>query len=271
MVSQSRKKKLPDRRTSLLDLRGRLLKKHLPAVYFDSSVLIDYVCCEELTYPEEMRLPTTLTPQESAFSSICKDDPKLNVLAKVRHALDEFKPRITAVYTGLGILELQGWWAENCLKQSALSSQPLKVVSKWDKKQSGRHLKKLFDARREESSETNSSQATKLTDLECFMRSSWLDPAWTENEMLRGLRFVEISKFQLDMKKVWGGASALSFLQLGAADIFHILFAQHLGCDYIVSFDSDFQRVQEVLHEEWGLRVVSNPKDLLALVSTGTL
>ena len=49
----------------------------------------------------------------------------------------------------------------------------------------------------------------------------------------------------------------------GAADIMHLLFAKHLGCEYFGSFDSDFERVKEIVYNEIGMKVLTSPDKIL--------
>jgi predicted nucleic acid-binding protein len=64
---------------------------------------------------------------------------------------------------------------------------------------------------------------------------------------LDGLLKVDIVNFDLHFRRAWQEPSAFAYLQLGLADIMHILLAQHLGCTYIASFDSDFKRVKNII------------------------
>ncbi len=53
-------------------------------------------------------------------------------------------------------------------------------------------------------------------------------------------------------------------MQAGGADILHIHFAQHLGCEYFVAFDRDFKRVRLVIEGFAKLKLLSSPEQVLA-------
>jgi len=98
------------------------------------------------------------------------------------------------------------------------------------------------------------------------MSETWLNRSFLECHGLSGLLQVDIVNFHLTINKAWMEPSAYAYLQLGIADIMHILLAQHLGCKYIASFDSDFVRVKDIIQEETGILVLTNPEKILAIL-----
>ena len=46
----------------------------------------------------------------------------------------------------------------------------------------------------------------------------------------------------------------------------HVLVAQHLGCEYIASFDADFKRVRDIIKEETGMTVLGGPEEILEIL-----
>lgn len=97
------------------------------------------------------------------------------------------------------------------------------------------------------------------------MSETWLNKSFIDAHGLQGLLQVDIVNFHLLVNKIWEEPSAYAYLQLGVADIMHILLARHLGCQYIASFDSDFKRVKEIINEETGLSVLSTAEEILAI------
>lgn len=45
----------------------------------------------------------------------------------------------------------------------------------------------------------------------------------------------------------------------------HILFAEHLGCEYLVSYDSDFKSAKSVIEERNGIKVLITSEELLKI------
>ena len=77
---------------------------------------------------------------------------------------------------------------------------------------------------------------------------------------------VDIVNFTISIEKAWQEPSAYAYLQMGIGDILHILFAQHLGCQYFASFDSDFSRAKDIIEKETGINVVTSPEEILAIL-----
>lgn len=73
---------------------------------------------------------------------------------------------------------------------------------------------------------------------------------------LSGLYPVNIINFDYSMDNAWKETSIFSYLQLGATDIMHIMFDKHLGCKYIASLDSDFQRARKAIKKATGIEVL---------------
>ena len=98
------------------------------------------------------------------------------------------------------------------------------------------------------------------------MNETWLNRSFAECHGLEGLLQVDIVNFHLPVNQAWQEPSAYAYLQLGIADIMHILLAQHLGCQYIASFDSDFARVKDIVNEETKISVLISPEEVLTIL-----
>lgn len=83
---------------------------------------------------------------------------------------------------------------------------------------------------------------------------------------LKGLIIADIVGFNFPEELSWGACGKLAWLQVGAADILHMLFARHLGCEHFASYGSDFERVLEILEQEFGLNLLASPQALLKIL-----
>jgi predicted nucleic acid-binding protein len=83
---------------------------------------------------------------------------------------------------------------------------------------------------------------------------------------LVGLLQADIVNFELTLEKAWQEPSAYAYLQLGVSDILHILLAQHLGCDYVATFDDDFRRARSIIEEKSKMKVLTGPEDILRVL-----
>ncbi len=101
------------------------------------------------------------------------------------------------------------------------------------------------------------------TALESLMSAIWLNQSFAECHGLSGILRVDVLNFALTFKKTWIKCSDYACLQLGVGDIMHILIAQHFGCKYIASFDSDFARAKDIIEGGTGMVVLKNAKEIL--------
>lgn len=89
---------------------GKLRVQYLPAVYFDSSVLIDYWLTEgsEIERPEDP-LERTIKENEPknvrVLRDLLKSDKHIRKMTEVRKKLLYGKPKVTAVVSPLSLLE----------------------------------------------------------------------------------------------------------------------------------------------------------------------
>ena len=254
----------------ILTKTGRLQKRFLPAVYFDSSVLIDYWIAEgmeEIPYQKEIELNT----EPSYFQivrKICRSKNRIPEVVKIREKLIFEEVKVTPVVSPLSLLELIEWQAESAFKQIASEVVGVKFIQKKGKKDIGSYLKRLLEWRKDEIKEQkkNKRESFVSTGLELLMLETCLNSSFAEVHGLRGLLQVDIINFGLTIDKAWSEPYFYAFLQLGVADIMHILLAQHLGCEYIASFDEDFKRVKDIIAEEKGITILIEPKEILDIL-----
>jgi hypothetical protein len=250
---------------------GKLKAKFLPAVYFDSSVLIDYWMTEGLEFdqPEDQVLKIIRENEPKnliIIRELLKADKRAQRVVEIRRKLLFGKPKLSAVISPLSLLELMEWNAEAAFKQTAAEAAGTLVIQRKSKKEIGDYLKKLLELRRDEIEKQKGNKKGYSTGLEILMSDTWLNKGFVESHGLWGLLQADIVNFKLTIAKAWQEPSAYAYLQLGISDIMHILIAQHLGCRYIASFDTDFQRASDIIAEETGMIVLRNPEDILKLL-----
>jgi len=256
-------------KNTILTKNGKLQKRFLPAMYFDSSVLIEYWMTEGMEMPERMTdklLKQNELPYLAIVRDILKSEKRINKVVEIRKKLlfEEFK--VIPVVSPLSLLELMEWHAEAAFKQIASEVSGVVFIQRKNKKQIGDYLKKALELRKAEVIEQKGKKRGLSTGLEILMFETWLNRSFEEAHGLEGLLQVDIANFHLPASKVWEGPSAYAYLQLGIADIIHILLAQHLGCKYFASFDSDFARVKDIISEETGISVLTNAEEILDIL-----
>ena len=215
-----------------------------------------------------MEMPETVDNVEENNSShlsiikeILKKEKTIKQMVKIRRKLLFEKVNITPVVSPLSLLELMEWHTEASFKQIASESLGTIFIQKMGKKELGNYLKEVL--KKAEAEERSDERQNESTALERLMLETWLNSSFAMAHGLKGLLIVDMVNFNLSVNEVWREQSAYAYLQLGVADIMHILLAQHLRCEYIASFDEDFKRVKDML-EKIGISVLTSPEEILA-------
>lgn len=258
----------------MLTKSGRLRESLLPAMYLDTSVVIDYWRTEGMEMPEteiEVQMRSNELPHLQVVRDILKSEEHIAMVAEIRKKLYFDECTVTPVISPLSLLELMEQHAEAAFKNIAAQAAGVSSIQRRGKKDISRFLKKALELRKEEvqqqAAKKQPAKGEKLsTGLEMLMIETWLNRSFEECHGLSGLVQVDIVNFGVALDKVWQEPFAYAYLQLGLADIMHILLAEHLGCKYIASFDSDFDRVKDIIEEECGMRVLKSAQDILAIL-----
>jgi hypothetical protein len=253
---------------------GRLQKKLLPAVYFDSSVVIDYWMTEGLGEPppEELALSgrDSLDECYKFVRKFLKTDVHLGKVLEIRQRLVYGETKVTAVISPLCFLELVEWHAESGFKQAVAEASNVVFIQKKSKKEIGDYLNKVIAMRQAEIKAQPEEEilpgvivGRESTPLEMLLSQTALNTSFAVSHGLQGLLEVEISNFKMSRYRE---PFIYAYLQIGTTDIMHILLAQHLGCTYFASFDSDFKRVKDMIKEENGMTLLSSPEEILEIL-----
>jgi hypothetical protein len=250
---------------------GRLRAKYLPAIYFDSSVLIDYWMTEGLETdwtedPVEKIIAESEPKSLVVIRELLKADKRLQKVVEIRKKLIFGPSKLNAVISPLALLELMAWQAEAAFKQYATEAAGVHIIQRKSKKEIGDYLKKLLELRHDEIEKQKGKKKGYSTGLEILMNETWLNRSFAECHGLRGLLQADVVNFKLTLDKAWQEPFAYAYLQLGISDTLHILLAQHLGCDYIASFDEDFRRARDVIKEENKIEVLLSPEEILGVL-----
>lgn len=257
------------RKDAILTSTGRLRKKFLPAVYFDTSVVIDYWMTEGMEMPET-EMDRFMRKNELSHLQVVRNilasEVRFNKMVEIRKKLLFEKNRIIPVVSPLSLLELMEWQAEAAFKQIASEAAGMVFIQKKSKKQIGEYLKEGLRLRDAEIRELEGKARDRSTGLEILMSETWINRSFLECHGIQGLLQVDIVNFHLLINQVWEEPSVYAYLQLGIADILHILLAKHLGCQYIASFDEDFRRVKDIIREETRMVVLTSPEEILAII-----
>jgi len=252
-----------------LTKKGKLRSKYQPAVYFDSSMLIDYFLAAGLENPyEEIDRINDLKGGPDSyipiFRTVIGSDKELAQICDIRRKLILWPETVKTypVVTPLCILELQEFSAEQVFRQLASEAGAARLMQHKSKKDIGDYIRKLIQRRREEIGQRRKYHRSH-TKTPMAKLMNLLADIQNFEEGMKGLHIVDIVNFGISLEDAFSTPSYYTWLQLGATDVLHILLAEHLGCQYLASRDSDFSRVKDRIEEETGIVVLTNFDQLI--------
>jgi len=261
---------------------GRLSDAYLPAIYFDSSVLIYYWLAEGLEGKadadvEEVLRNNDFKSRDEFLREIFRQDKYIEKGLKLREAIAGEEAKLTAVITPLCIYELFEWHVETVFKELLSDAVSYKEIQKKGKKDLGDALKKVIDAwdgipidiqKGLNSFENlNRPEYRKAKAIRLILVDIWLNDSFALAHGFHGLNVADIREFNFRSEDIFGNLGLFACLHLGAADLLHILFASHLGCKYIASYDSDHLRAKDHIKALFGIEVVSTPQEIIRVIT----
>jgi len=254
---------------ALLTDSGKLESKFLPAVYFDSSVLIEYWLTESMNNPvdePDLIMQRNEPPHFRVLRGVLRKENwfrRLDKVIKIREKLQYNKTKLTPVITPLSLMELTKWFAQSSFKQLLSEVAGVSFLKNKSEKDVADLLEETLEQCKQDSKNIVSNQQSGVDSLNWLVGTTWPNLTFGIAHALRGLYLADIKNFNLSVEESEREISAYSYLQLDSSDVFHILFAKHLGCEYIASFDSDFKRVKSSIKEDTGLFALTTPEEIL--------
>ena len=248
-------------------------------MYFDTSVLIDYWMTEWLDASEDIpqeSLEKVSGPTELPLHRVIRDilhaDERIRKVIEIKRRLSSGEARASAVITALGVIELAKWQATTAVRQIGAEASGIFAVQRMGDKEVGDLLKDAVERMKVEREnllprrEQGDPDAARTTGLEMLIQGAMIIPSFATVHGFQGLLQVDLKNFDIPFVQGWRLPYLLSFYQMGAADVFHVLAAEHLGCQYIASFDSDFKRVEDLITKETGLSVLKSADMILEVI-----
>ena len=124
----------------------------------------------------------------------------------------------------------------------------------------------------EEKENTNFSKANQTLNEIAFGKAPPIQhpylPDVEISDFLQGLILVDLINFSWLSETIEEEIAVLTYYQIGLGDIFHILAAKHLGCEYFVSWDSDFKGdiLEKIIKDNFNLKLIKSQESLEALL-----
>lgn len=247
----------------VLTTQGRLADAYLPAVYFDSSVLIEYWETESAIGAPAREFPSSHEDDRDYVRGLLRTDRRFGPMVKVREALLFEETKATAVVCPLSVLELVEWYAEASFKNLAADAAGTNAIQRKSKKEIGRLLVQVLEAVLELNRSGDNSSYSPVAHV---FGETFVNPGFAHLHGLKGVVVADIVGLFFSERDTWEVAQFLAYLQMGMADIVQLLVARHLGCSWFASFDSDFDRCREHVKDGLGMSLLSTPEQILGIL-----
>lgn len=242
---------------------GKLLKHLKPAAFCDTSFLFDY-WSSIIHSPFLQSNPFSQKDQvEDLFIEYTKAHSRTKKIYQIRKKIEEFDSKLNLIYTPACRLELEGITTAFRFKKYGIEvSESTSSFVKKGNKEIGDillKLKKDFTRDLKENGPFKMDENLKLLFNHFFFTSDRI------NEGLEGIIEVDIINFSLTKKNL-KNLIYLANMQVGFADIFHLISASKLGCQYFFTLDSDFNRIKEEVAQIYKIEIVTEVPRMMALL-----
>jgi hypothetical protein len=243
-----------------LDEDGALQDAALPAAYLDTSAVIDYWWTEGADIPRRPPLRDSKTLIQQFLSAELRTKRAtrgFDTMVKVRDTLLVPGSDLLLVTSPVALLELQSYMSESNMRYWLHEAVGAEAVDRRGAKDIGDILRSCWD-------EHHAADGEWRNALGGLQSDGILEPSYVDHHGLWGVYVANIRRLDLTVSQFWETAIWLmAYLQVGTADVLHTCVAQHLGCQYFVSFDGDFKRVRKQMKEQLDLELVCSPQALL--------
>jgi predicted nucleic acid-binding protein len=228
-------------------------------IYCDTSLVIEYLLAqgrepEAANGSSPFLEPDHQREEREYWKTLFRYDKRFQFAIRLRSIVGWNFPNSEMVISPFVLLELDEWYAEECFKQHALGGTHVKAIQSHSRKEIGQFIQAIV---RDSDANDNSFPARVWGAMASRIRG----------ESLAGIqiRAVDQLKFAED---AFGKVSLLSHLQLGMADIVHLLAADSLKCTHFATTDSDFHRLRKEIENTFDFKVLFKD-DIFGVVKPG--
>jgi predicted nucleic acid-binding protein len=220
----------------------------MTTAYLDASVAIEYLNADGAERDDDLFAKKPATREALYLIKLLRSQRNYQLAVEMRRRINSGKSKLAFVISPLVWIEVQEWIAEEKFKAEAAAVTLFTQLQREGKKRIGDLLKTIrYDSDQERA--TFNPAAAAL-----FQRTT----ATSERLTIAGLRGtirVDLCDFTLSAADIQIAVN-LAYMQVGLADIMHLLVSKHLGCKYFVTLDSDFQRVRDAIMDSLGIEVL---------------
>jgi hypothetical protein len=242
---------------------GKLLKQFKPAAFCDTSFLFDY-WSSIIHSPLLQSNPFSHKDQvEELFLEYTKAHSRTKNIYQIRKRIEDFDFKLNLIYTPACRLELEEIITASRFKKYGIEvSESTSSFVKKGNKEIGDILLKL---KKNYTNDLKKSGALKMDENLKLLFNHFFFTTDRINEGLEGIIEFDIINFSL-AKKELKNLIYFANMQVGFADLFHLLSAFKLGCKYFFTFDTDFKRIKEEVAHIYKIEIVTELPRMLALL-----
>ena len=228
-------------------------------VYCDTSLVIDYMLAQgrepeaavaSSPFPES----DNVRKEREYWETLFRHDKRYQFASRLRSIVGWKFPAARMVVSPFVLLELDEWFAEECFKRYALKGTHVKAIQTHSRKEIGKFIQLIV---RDSNSNDDSFPAQVWGAMASRIRG----------ESLAGIQVESIENLCFDAD-AFGKVSLLSHMQLGMADIVHLLAADSLKCTHFASTDSDFDRLRKEIEDSFKFKVLFKD-EIFGIVKAG--
>lgn len=242
---------------------GKLLKQFKPAAFCDTSFLFDY-WSSIIHSPLLQSNPLSQKDQvEEFFLDYTNAHSRTKKIYQIRKRIEDFDSNLNLIYTPACRLELEEIITASRFKKYGIEiSESTSSFIKKGNKEIGNLLLKL---KKDFTNDIKKSGPIKMDKNLKLLFNHFFFTTDEINEGLEGIIEFDIINFSLT-KKEFKNLIYFANMQVGFADIFHLLSAFKLGCAYFFTLDSDFNRIKEDVAHIYKIEIVTELPRMLALL-----
>jgi hypothetical protein len=226
--------------------------------YIDSSLAIEYVNAEGVEH-DDLLSPANRSAEDTYLLDLLKADRDFSLAAGIRKKLHVGSSRLQFVVSPLVWIEVNEWIAEERLKERASRVTQFTRLQREGKKRIGTFLREIRYA-----SDPDNHLRPFNSVAEKLFKDTTISSRSLATGALKYITHVDLTGFSLSHTTIQTAVN-LAYMQVGAADIMHLLVAAHIGCTHFATIDSDFDRVREAVEADLGLVVLFRDEILKAM------
>lgn len=240
--------------SSFVKRTGKLEDFFIPAAFCDTSFLVDYADSASLN-PMIKGLPWNQEyPETVLFKEYLKSEQRTKKIYRIREILENYENKVQLVYSPACRLELEEVLTERSFKNSGVGALDIKSILRKGRKEIGDIIEKIM---RDSMAKGASNEQINLYHAFFLLTA--------DSEMFIGLWEADLVNIKIT-KKDFYKIGFLANLQIGFADIFHLISASKLGCKYFFTFDHDYTRASTEIKSIFDIQVVTEIDKMIDII-----